>query len=166
MKFPGARLLARIVLALVAVAAVVIAVTGCSSSKSETSAKAKVGDCVVSAASADAKVETVDCSSDKALYKVAKTSDKKTECGNRMVGSDDTSNGFLCLAPNFKQSKCYAEIGTSGWKSADCAAPEASFKVVQRIDGQADELACGSNAEKFITIDEPKTTFCLAKPKA
>ncbi len=171
-KFPGARLLARVVLALVAVAAVVVAVAGCSAeaSKSDT-AKAKVGDCinVIKASENDAKTEPVDCASDNALYKVAKTYDKKTDCTAPAVGYNETLKNnetvaYLCLAPNFKQGKCYADLGTTGWKLTDCTAKEASFKVVQRIDGKADELECGSNAEKFLTIEEPKTTFCMARP--
>ncbi|WP_203236582.1 LppU/SCO3897 family protein [Nocardia panacis] len=175
MKIPGARLLARIALALVALAAVAIAVTGCSAvkeaSKSDT-AKAKVGDCinVIKASESDSKTEPVDCSSEKALYKVTKTFDKKSDCAAGNVGYDETLNNktlaYLCLTPNFKQGKCYADVGNTGYKLVDCTAAEASFKIIQRIDGQADELACGTDSEKFLTIDDPKTTFCLAKPKA
>ncbi|CAM4502815.1 hypothetical protein NONI108955_37120 [Nocardia ninae] len=176
MKFPGARLLARVVLALVAVAAVVVTVVGCSAakdaSKSDT-AKANVGDCinVTKSSSTDAKTEPVDCSSEKAVYKIAQTFDKKTECPTDYTSYEETLAGgttaFLCLAPNFKQGSCYNESPATGYKHVDCTTPEASFKVVKRIDGEADELLCGADADSFRLISEtPKITFCLAKPKA
>ncbi|WP_227998357.1 LppU/SCO3897 family protein [Nocardia australiensis] len=172
MKFPGTRLLARIVLALLAVAAVAVAVTGCSAiedaSKSDT-AKAEVGDCinVIKGSAVDSKTEPVDCSSEKAVYKIAQTYDTKTDCAQDYTSYEETMNGgttaFLCLAPNFKQGSCYADNSLTGYQFADCAATEASFKVIQRIDGQVDELLCGSDSDKFITVADPKTTFCLGK---
>jgi FlaG/FlaF family flagellin (archaellin) len=171
-KFPGTRLLAGIVLALLA--AVAVAVTGCSSikdaSKSDT-AKAKVGDCVnvIKGSAVDSKTEPVDCSSEKAVYKIVQTYDKKTDCAKDYTSYEETLNGgttaFLCLAPNFKQGSCYTDNNLSGYQFSDCAAAEATFKVIQRIDGQVDELLCSSDSEKFITVSDPKTTFCLGKPK-
>ncbi len=160
------------VLALVAVAAVVITVVGCSSAKDDgKSGTAKVGDCVVRGATADAKTETVDCSSEKAVYKIAQTSDKKLDCATDYTAYQanfaDGGTAFLCLAPNFKQGSCYSESSSAGVKNVDCGSSEANFKVVKRIDGQADELLCGADADSFRLISEaPKTTFCLAKPKA
>ncbi|MBF6124970.1 LppU/SCO3897 family protein [Nocardia brasiliensis] len=176
MKFPGARLLARVVLALVAVAAVVVTVVGCSAakdaSKSDT-AKAKVGDCinVITGSSTDAKTEPIDCSSEKAVYKVAQSNDKKVECATDYTSYEETLGGgttaFLCLAPNFKQDACYNESTTTGYKHVACTSSEATFKVVKRIDGEADELLCGTDATSFRLISEaPKITFCLAKPQA
>ncbi|MEU7142735.1 hypothetical protein ABZ942_25035 [Nocardia sp. NPDC046473] len=167
MKFPGARLLARVVLALVAVAAVIVTVVGCSSAKEDSkSGSAKVGDCIVKGASSDAKAETVDCSSEQAVYKIAQTSDKKIDCATDYSGYQ-TGGAFLCLAPNFKQGSCYNETSSTAVKNVDCGSTEATFKVVKRIDGQADELLCGADADSFRLISEaPKTTFCLAKPKA
>ncbi|MFI6997506.1 hypothetical protein [Nocardia sp. NPDC050175] len=167
MKFPGARLLARVVLALIAVAAVIVTIVGCSSAKDDsTSGSAKVGDCIVKGGAADAKTEKVDCSSAQAVYKVAQTSDKKVDCATDYTGYQ-ASGAFLCLAPNFKQGSCYNETSSTAAKNVDCTSAEATFKVVQRIDGQADELLCGADADSFRLISEaPKATFCLAKPKA
>ncbi|TLF82601.1 LppU/SCO3897 family protein [Nocardia cyriacigeorgica] len=175
MKFPGTRLLARIMLAFVAAVALAVAVTGCSmfedAGKSDT-AKSEVGDCinVISSSAVDSETEPVDCSSDKAVYKVVQTHDTKTECAEDYTSYEETLNGgttaFLCLAPNFKQGSCYADSTLSGYSFADCASPEASFRVIQRIDGQVDELLCGADANKFITVADPKTTFCLGDPKA
>ncbi|MEU7630894.1 hypothetical protein AB0C34_13045 [Nocardia sp. NPDC049220] len=176
MKFPGARLLARIVLALVAVAAVAVTLAGCSlvedASKSDT-AKAAVGDCinVIESSAVDSKTEPVDCSSDNAVYKVAQSYDKKTECAadytsyEEMLGGGTTA--FLCLAPNFKEGNCYNESRVSGYKHVDCGSSEATFRVLKRIDGKADELLCGEDATGFHLIEEdPKATFCTGKPKA
>ncbi|MEU4341392.1 hypothetical protein AB0H00_09000 [Nocardia sp. NPDC023852] len=176
MKFPGARLLARIVLALVAVAAVVAAVAGCSliedSSKSDT-AKAKVGDCinVIESSAVDSKTEPVDCSSDKAVYKVAQSFDKKTECAADYTSYEETLSGgttaFLCLAPNFKEGNCYNESSATGYKHVECGSSEATFRVLKRIEGKADELLCGADADGFRLIEtDPKVTFCTGKPKA
>lgn len=168
--FAGTRLISRLVLALVAVAAL----AGCSmledAGKSDT-AKAAVGDCinVLEGSTVDAKTEPVDCSSEKAVYKVMQVYDAKTECKEEYTSYEETLNGgttaFLCLAPNFKEGACYNESSTS-YKSVACAAPEASFKVTKRIDGQADEFLCDSAAIGFRTVPDPKITFCLGAPKA
>lgn len=162
-------------LALVSAAAAAVAVTGCSfiedAGKSDT-AKANVGDCinVIEGSATDSKTEPVDCSSEKAVYQVVQTSDTKTECAADYTSYEETlgdsTTAFLCLAPNFKQGSCYADSMLTGYMHADCASTEASFKVVKRIDGQVDELLCGEDADKFITVDEPKTTFCLGSPTA
>ncbi|MET9488440.1 hypothetical protein [Nocardia sp. NPDC006630] len=175
MKFTGTRPLLRLVLALMALAVAALAVTGCSmikdASKSDT-AKSKVGDCinVISGSMVDSKTEPVDCSSDKAVYKVAQVYDKKTDCKDEQTSYEETQNGgttaFLCLTPNFKEGACYNESSTTGYKAVDCTAPEASFKVTKRIDGQADEFQCdASTSIGFRTVSDPKTTFCLGNPK-
>lgn len=175
MKFPATRRSARVVLALVAVAAAAFAVVGCSfiedAGKSDT-AKAKVGDCinVIEGSAVDSKTEPIDCSSEKAVYQVVQTYDTKTECAADYTSYEETlgdsTTAFLCLAPNFKEGSCYVDSMLTGYKHADCAASEVTFKVVKRIDGQVDELLCGEDADKFITVDEPKVTFCLGSPTA
>ncbi|MEV6772921.1 hypothetical protein AB0N05_30225 [Nocardia sp. NPDC051030] len=175
MKFAGTRPILRLVLALVAVAIAAFAVTGCSmlkdASKSDT-AKAKVGDCinVLEGSATDSKTEPVACSSEKAVYKVAQIFDKKTECKEEQTSYEEALNGgttaFLCLTPNFKEGACYNESKTTGYKYVQCTAPEASFKVTKRIDGQADEFLCDtSSAIGFRIVPDPKTTFCLGNPK-
>ncbi len=171
MNFPGARLLARVVFALVAVAAVVVTVVGCSSSESSgsTADSAKVGGCLdgIKGATVDVKAGSVDCSSDKAVYKIAQTVDKKGACSTDYTEAGAAGgSAFLCLVPNFKQGSCYSENPASGFKPVDCGAAEATFRVVKRVDGEADELLCGQDADSFRLIAAaPKTTYCLAKPK-
>ncbi|MFI1914824.1 hypothetical protein [Nocardia sp. NPDC020380] len=166
----------RLVLALVAVAVAVLAVSGCSmlkdASKSDT-AKAKVGDCinVIDGSSTDSKTAPIDCGDQKAVYKVAAVYDKKTDCKEEQTSYEETLNGgttaFLCLTPNFKEGACYNESQNTGYKFVDCAAPEASFKVTKRIDGVADEFQCDAGtAVGFRVVPDPKTTFCLGSPKS
>ncbi|MFJ9363062.1 hypothetical protein ACIRRA_01390 [Nocardia sp. NPDC101769] len=175
MKFAGTRTLVRLVLALVAVAVAVLAVSGCSmlkdASKSDT-AKSKVGDCinVIEGSATDSKTTPVDCSDQKAVYKVAAVYDKKTDCKEEETSYEETLNGgttaFLCLSPNFKEGACYNESPSTGYKYVACTAPEASFKVLKRIEGQDDEFACDANtATSFRIVHDPKTTFCLGNPK-
>ncbi|MGW4246580.1 LppU/SCO3897 family protein [Nocardia sp. NPDC004722] len=166
----------RLVLALVAVAVAVLAVSGCSmlkdSSKSDT-AKSKVGDCinVIEGSQSDSKTTPIDCSSEKAVYKVAAVFDATATCKDQQTSYEekDSANktvAFLCLTPNFKEGSCYNESQATGYKFVACTAPEASFKVIKRIDGQADEFACDTTTTiAFRTIPDPKTTFCLGNPK-
>lgn len=159
-------------LVLTAVAA--LTVTGCSmvsdAAKSDT-ARAKVGDCinVPAGSSADSKTEPVDCASARAVYTVKSTSDKKQDCGNEYTSYEEQFNGgttaFLCLAPNLKQGSCYHDDKTTGFSFAECDSTEATVKVVKRIDGQSDEFLCDA-ASTFLTLSDPKTTFCLANPKS
>ncbi|WP_019931407.1 hypothetical protein [Nocardia sp. BMG111209] len=168
MNKAGPKLIVRFVPALVAVAA--LAVTGCSagSGKSDT-ARAKVGDCinVLEGSTTAAKTEPVDCSSDKAVYKVVSTSDQKADCGTENTSYEENYGGgtaHLCLAPNLKQGSCYHQDRETGFAYADCASADATVKVVKRVDGTSDEFVCDSNST-FLTLSNPKTTFCLANPK-
>ncbi len=141
------------------------------SSKSDT-AKAAVGDCisVLEGSTVDSETEPVDCSSEQAVYQVMQVHDSKTECKEEYTSYEETRSGettaFLCLAPNFKEGACYNESTVTGYKSVACTAPEASFKVTKRIDGEADEFACDTAAIGFRIVPDPKITFCLGSPQA
>ncbi|MET9486322.1 hypothetical protein [Nocardia sp. NPDC006630] len=165
----------------VVLAVFALALAGCSvvekgtqavkdSSKSDT-ARAKVGDCinVIKGSMIDSKTEPVDCASEKAVYKVAKVFDAKADCAADYTSYEETLNAtttaFLCLAPNFKQASCYHDAPMTGYQYADCASSDASFRVLQRIDGQADENLCSADADNVITLSDPQTTFCLGKPQ-
>lgn len=172
MKFAGPRPLTGLVLALTAVAA--LTVSGCSmfsdASKSDT-ARAQIGDCInVSEGSpSDSETEPVDCSSAKAVYTVKSTSETKQDCGAEYSSYEESYDGgttaFLCLAPNLKQGSCYHDDKTTGFSYAECGSAEATVKVVKRIDGKSDEFLCDSNST-FLTLSDPKTTFCLANPRS
>ncbi|WP_067713406.1 LppU/SCO3897 family protein [Nocardia yamanashiensis] len=163
-------------------AAAALALAGCSAiekgtqavkdaSKSDTG-RAKVGDCinVIKGSMFDSKTEPVDCGSPKAVYQVAKVFDSKADCAADYTSYEETLNGgttaFLCLAPNFKQDSCYHESMLTGYQFAECASSEASFRVLTRVDGQADENLCGPDTDSVITLADRPTTFCLGKPQA
>ncbi|WP_446224264.1 LppU/SCO3897 family protein [Nocardia sp. IBHARD005] len=168
MIFPEKRLLARIVLGPVAAMALVGAVVSCSSDDSSSAGAVAVGSCVeVSDNAADAMKATVgDCSSAKSSYRIAQLGTADCTAGNATFnGTVGDAKNTLCLVPNFAEGSCYADAGTRPAESVACTAPEASFKVVKRIDGETDELLCGVDATQFRTVPEPKTTFCMAKPQ-
>ncbi|MFC9892645.1 hypothetical protein ACFVMC_03020 [Nocardia sp. NPDC127579] len=163
MKFPGA---------LLAVAAIAVAVAGCSAvdeaSKTEV-AKTKVGDCIniTNNSPTDTQGETIDCASPKAVYQVFQTFDKETACP-----SDDydtyteqrpSGTTFMCLTLNLKQDSCYNDAGNSPYKWAECG-PDATIKVLERVEGTIDEMECPEGTNAFDILNEPKTLFCLGKP--
>ncbi|MBW0270602.1 hypothetical protein ATM97_06155 [Nocardia sp. MH4] len=169
MLFPGKRLLARVVLAPVATVALVGAVAACSSDSDSAGSSLATGSCVeVTDNAADAMVGKLgDCSATTSNYRIVQVGTAPLTCDvadatfNGTVG--DTKTG-LCLAPNFAQGNCYADAGKRPAETVACTAPEATFKVVKRIDGVADELQCGADATQFRTVSDPKATFCMAKP--
>ncbi|GGK58657.1 hypothetical protein GCM10011591_33580 [Nocardia camponoti] len=112
------------------------------------------------------KATTGDCSSAKATYRIAKVAAAQ-ECAPSdaaFTGTVADKSTGLCLTPNFAADTCFADAGTRPAKAVDCSTKEATFKVIKRIDGQADELLCDAPATSFKTVANPKTTFCLAKP--
>nr|WP_198429120.1 hypothetical protein [Nocardia bovistercoris] len=164
---------ARIVPALLAVAAATAAITGCSTvddlTKSDV-AKTKVGDCInfTNNSATDAKGEQVDCSSPKGVYKVFQVFDTASTCASEYTSYTEplASGGttFMCLAPNFQQDSCYNDVGSSPYKWVECTSTEATFKVLQRVDGQTDEMLCGPDSDQFFVIPDPKTLYCAGKP--
>ena len=164
MRFPGA---------LLAVAAIAVAVAGCSAvdnaSKSDV-AKTKVGDCIniTNNASNDTQGEPIDCSSPKAVYKVFQAFDKQTPCPTTDYTTYSEKRGtgstYMCLAPNLKQDSCYNDVGTSPYKWAECGTKEATVKVIKRIDGTTDEMQCPDETSTFAIVPDPKALFCLGKP--
>ncbi|APE33109.1 hypothetical protein BOX37_03035 [Nocardia mangyaensis] len=170
MKYPGKRLLARLVFAPVAAVALVGAAVACSSADDSAAGDTvAVGSCVeVTDNAVEAMTATLgDCSSATADYRIVRTGAAPLTCAADNAtfdGTVGTTETGLCLAPNFAQGSCYADAGTRPATAIDCTAPEATFKVVKRIDGETDELLCDMDATQFRTVPDPKTTFCLAKP--
>ncbi|MBB5913091.1 hypothetical protein BJY24_001958 [Nocardia transvalensis] len=163
---------ARRVPALLAAAA--LAAAGCSvvqgASRSDT-ARAQVGDCieVIEGSATTSRTEPVDCGSDRAVYTVVSTSPAKGDCGPERSSYEESFRGgttaFLCLAPNLKQGGCYHQDRENGFARADCAAAEATVRVVARIDGRADESLCAPPTT-YLLLSEPKTTYCMENPKS
>ncbi|MFC4124572.1 LppU/SCO3897 family protein [Nocardia rhizosphaerae] len=167
--FPGKRLLARIVLAPVATVALVGAVVACSSDSESDAGSLSKGSCVeVTDNAVDAMRATIgDCGAATSNYRIVQAGSAPLDCAaedttfNGTVGDTETA---LCLSPNFAQGNCYADAGQRPAETVPCTAPEASFKVVKRIDGTIDELQCDSGATMYRTVADPKTTFCMARP--
>ncbi|MBL1079184.1 hypothetical protein JK358_32745 [Nocardia sp. 2] len=164
------------------IAAAMLALAGCSAvekgvqaiedaPKSDT-ARAKVGDCinVIKASTIDSETEPVACTDNRAVYQVAEVHDSKVECSADYTSYEETLGSgtlaYMCLAPNFKEGLCYSDSMLTGYKYVDCAASEASFKVLQRIDGQADGELCSADANQYFTLTKPPTTFCTGSPKS
>ncbi|MFI5780250.1 hypothetical protein [Nocardia sp. NPDC051570] len=161
---PAAVLSARFVPVLLAVA--VAAVTGCSVTDLSATARAKTGDCLEVGEGASAA--PIDCSAPRTVYTVVSTSDHKRDCGPDYSSYEETSAGetvaYLCLTPNLKQNSCYHRDSLMGFSAADCAAPQATVRVVARFDGRADRTLCPPPAT-YLTVSDPKTTFCLVNPR-
>ncbi|RDI61442.1 LppU/SCO3897 family protein [Nocardia pseudobrasiliensis] len=155
----------------VAVTVAVGAVTGCSVTELSATARAKAGDClaVAEGAATQARTEPTDCSSARTVYTVVSNSDHRRDCGSEYASYEETSAGetvaYLCLAPDLKQNSCYHRDSATGFATADCADSQATVRVVARVDGRADRELCAPPAT-YLTVSEPKTTFCFVNPRA
>ncbi|MGV9675081.1 LppU/SCO3897 family protein [Nocardia sp. NPDC003482] len=164
-------LIARVRPAPVALALIAAAVGGCAVTGRSAAAGAAVGDCleVTEGAVNQARTTPVDCASGRVVYTVVSTSDRKGDCGPEYSSYEETAAGettaFLCLAPNLKADSCYHRDSATGFTLADCAAPEATVRVVARFDGRADRALCDP-AATYLTLTEPATTFCFVNPRA
>jgi hypothetical protein len=129
---------------------------------------AQPGDCIkVNVASAtNADVETIDCSTPEAIYKVATREETDTgSCPNdQYVTYTEEGQLLLCLQLNVKQGDCL-EVGDVD-KRTDCAAPGVTHKVVYLLDGVDDENQCSDATTEVITYPRPPLTICLGSPTA
>jgi hypothetical protein len=128
---------------------------------------AQPGDCIkVNVASAtDADVETVDCATPEAIYKVAtREDDDSGSCPNdQYVSYSEENSLLLCLQLNVEEGQCL-QVTDIDDKRADCATPEATHKVVGVLDGVDDETQCADTATEVITYPKPPLTICLGEP--
>ncbi|HEX6358038.1 LppU/SCO3897 family protein [Actinophytocola sp.] len=127
---------------------------------------AQPGDCIkVNVASeTNADVETVDCSTPEAVYKVATREDTDTaDCPNdQYVTYSEEGQLLLCLQLNVRDGECL-EVTDSQDLRADCASPSATHRVAGVFDGVDDESKCAAEAEA-ITYPQPPLTVCLVTP--
>lgn len=128
---------------------------------------AQPGDCIKVnvASSTNADVETVDCSSAEAIYKVATREEDSTgTCPNEQyVQYTEEGELLLCLQLNVKDGDCL-EVSDTDDKRADCTSPTATHRVVAVLDGVDDETQCGDEATEVITYPQPPLTICLVSP--
>ncbi|NUS65134.1 MAG: hypothetical protein HOQ46_15975, partial [Saccharothrix sp.] len=130
-------------------------------------ANAEVGDCVSVSAESDnrAQVDTLDCSADKASYKVGKvleaTDATCPEDGlyTEIVPAGGVGDGYkLCLLPNMAEGACYKPDEGTGFVKTECVGPE-TIKVTKVIQGSSDLEACPDGAG--MGYPEPPVTYCL-----
>ncbi|OKI36135.1 hypothetical protein A6A25_22360 [Saccharothrix sp. CB00851] len=135
------------------------------------SANAEVGDCVSVTAENDnrADVETLDCSADKASYKVGKvlesTDSTCSEDGiyTEIVPAGGVGDGYrLCLLPNMVEGACYKADEGSGFVKTGCTGND-TFKVIRVIKDVNDLEACPDGAG--MAYPEPPVTYCLGLPE-
>jgi hypothetical protein len=128
---------------------------------------AQPGDCIkVNVASeTDADVETVDCATPEAVYKVATREETDTgSCPNdQYVQYTEEGQLLLCLQLNVRDGECL-EVTETEDKRADCASPTATHRVVGVFDGVDDETQCSAEATEVITYPQPPLTVCLVTP--
>ena len=131
-------------------------------------ANAEVGDCVSVSAEADnrAEVDTLDCSADRASYKVGKVLDATdATCPEEglyteIVPAGGVGDGYkLCLLPNMAEGACYKPDEGTGFVKTECTGPE-TIKVIKVVEGSADLEACPDGAG--MAYPEPPVTYCLA----
>jgi hypothetical protein len=130
---------------------------------------AQPGDCIKVnvASSTNADVETVDCGAPEAIYTVATREETDTgSCPNdQYVTYTEEGQLLLCLQLNVAEGDCLkvADADTR----VDCAAAEATHKVVGVLDGVDDETRCtGDAVTEVITYPRPPLTICLGSPTA
>jgi len=128
---------------------------------------AQPGDCIkVNVASeTNADIETVDCSTPEAIYKVATREENDTgDCPNEQyVQYTEEGKLLLCLQLNVKEGDCL-EVTDTEDKRAECTAPNATHRVIGVLDGVDDETQCGADATEVITYPQPPLTVCLVAP--
>ncbi|MDQ2584448.1 LppU/SCO3897 family protein [Saccharothrix yanglingensis] len=129
---------------------------------------AEAGDCVsLTSQSEDrADVDTLDCSADKASYKVGKvleaTDATCPEDGlyTEIAPASRVGDGFkLCLLPNMAEGACYKPDEGTGFVKTECTGPE-TIKVTKVIQGSVDLEGCPDAAG--MSYPEPAVTYCLA----
>ncbi len=128
---------------------------------------AQPGDCIKvnSAGASNADVETIDCSADEAIYKVAtREEDSTATCPNESyVQYTEDGTLSLCMELNVHDGDCL-EVGENSDQRADCSSPSATHRVVGVLDGVDDETQCDEESTDVITYPQPPLTICLVSP--
>ncbi|MCT2582685.1 LppU/SCO3897 family protein [Actinophytocola gossypii] len=130
---------------------------------------AEVGDCIKINDVADADIETVDCASPDALYKVAVTQeDDGAQCPSPsyLAYTESGRNELLlCLSLNARTGDC-VKLAENTYEKVDCSAPDVTFKVSKVVEGKEAPEECGDAADNALVYPEPPTTICRVPPDA
>lgn len=66
-----------------------------------------------------------------------------------------------CFILNLSVVHCYPVARAA--VPVDCAGPSANMKVARRVEGNAEDAACGVDAE-MLAYGLPERTYCLVSP--
>lgn len=153
--------------ALVAVLAIAIALVYVGSRSTDA---AKVGACLRVVQTSPAKLKRVDCDDQRFNYIVAATVPNGAACPTKAYGYvDQDGGGRLCLAPSYRQGKCYLLDQNGEYtkiSDVDCDATTADeqhiVKVVARVNS-ADVPNCSlADAEVSVSYTQPAPLgYCL-----
>jgi hypothetical protein len=125
---------------------------------------AQLGDCIkVNAASeTNADVETVECTSEEAIYQVATRAETDTETcpSDAYVTYTEEGRLLLCLQLHVSTGDCL-EVTDTDDRFVDCTSPDATYQVLDAQYGVDDETQCGEDATDVITYPQPALTICL-----
>ncbi len=128
---------------------------------------AQPGECIKVnvASSTSADVETVDCSTPEAVYRIATR--EETDAGScpneQYVSYTEEDQLLLCLQLNVVEGECL-QVTDIEDKRTDCASPDATHKVIGVLTGVDDETRCAEATTEVLTYPEPALTICLGEP--
>lgn len=139
------------------------------SSKSGASGDLAVGECITSDqyASAGMDLTPAGCSNPEAIYELASKGGGSATCPDGKRADSDYSvlmdkTRTYCFILDIEEGECF-NISDKLIAPVECSDPDASIKIVKRVDGSTDPAVCdsGSNAVAF---PEPARLYCAGKP--
>ncbi|MGB3484921.1 MAG: hypothetical protein WBB07_22215 [Mycobacterium sp.] len=112
------------------------------------------------------KAEAADCNRSDATLQLVSQGDSTATCPGSngqggiypMLASDTRT---LCFILNLHEGRCYAIARAA--VPVDCTDPTANVKVARRVEGNAEDAACGVDAEMLAYVEQQRV-FCLISP--
>ncbi|WP_197380789.1 LppU/SCO3897 family protein [Mycolicibacterium mengxianglii] len=127
-----------------------------------------VGQCITAEAYSQGRMnaEAADCSRTDATLQLVSQGDSTATCpdGNRQGGQYPMLTNDArtqCFILNLIEAHCYAVARAA--VPVDCTDPTANVKVASRVEGTAEDAACGADAE-VLAYGQPQRGFCLIAP--
>lgn len=127
-----------------------------------------VGQCITAEAYSGGRMnaEAVDCNRSDATLQLVTQGDSTATCpdGQKQGGQYPMLTNDArtqCFILNLRKGHCYAIARAA--VPVDCTDPRANVKVASRVEGTAEDAACGADAE-VLAYGQPQRTFCLIAP--
>jgi hypothetical protein len=127
-----------------------------------------VGQCITAEAYSDGRMnaEAVDCNRSDATLQLVSQGDSTATCpdGHQQGGQYPMLTNDArthCFILNLREEHCYAIARAA--VPVDCTDPTANVKVASRVEGTAEDAACGVDAEVMAYLQPPRA-FCLIAP--